>query len=64
MYQKEGYMVKRVGKYHYEKAEVTFNTNDELDIEIYNFLLEHSKIIGKSNYLKQLVYEKMLKSRE
>lgn len=57
-------MVKKVGKYSYEKAEATFNISDELDMEIYNFLLEQSKVIGKSNYLKQLVYEKMLKSRE
>lgn len=57
-------MAKKVGKYKYEKAEVTFNTEDELDMDIYNFLLENSKVIGKSNYLKQLVYEKMLKSRE
>ncbi|WP_346935294.1 hypothetical protein [Clostridium sp.] len=57
-------MAKKVGKYRYEKAEVTFNIEDELDMDIYNFLLENSKVIGKSNYLKQLVYEKMLKSRE
>ncbi len=57
-------MAKKVGKYKYEKAEVTFNIEDELDMDIYNFLLENSKVIGKSNYLKQLLYEKMLKSRE
>ncbi|WP_346884301.1 hypothetical protein [Clostridium sp. UBA4395] len=57
-------MAKKVGKYKYEKAEVTFNIENELDMDIYKFLLENSKVIGKSNYLKQLVYEKMLKSRE
>lgn len=57
-------MVKKVGKYNYEKAEATFNIEDNLDMEIYNFLVENSKVIGKSNYLKQLVYEKMLKSKE
>lgn len=57
-------MAKKVGKYKYEKAEATFNIEDELDMEIYSFLLENSKVIGKSSYLKQLVYEKMLKSRE
>lgn len=57
-------MTKKVGKYEYEKAEVTFNINDKLDIELYNFLINNSKIIGKSNYLKQLIYEKMLKSKE
>ncbi|WP_155715440.1 hypothetical protein [Clostridium beijerinckii] len=57
-------MTKKVGKYEYEKAETTFNINDELDMEIYKFLLENSKVIGKSNYIKQLLYEKMLKSKE
>lgn len=58
------YMTKKVGKYEYEKAEATFNIKDELDMKIYNFLLENSKVIGKSNYIKQLIYEKMLKSKE
>lgn len=57
-------MTKKVGKYSYEKAEVTFNIEDQLDMQIYNFLVDNSKVIGKSNYLKQLVYEKMLKSKE
>lgn len=57
-------MVKKVGEYKYEKAEVTFNIKDELDMELYDFLIENCKVIGKSNYLKQLIYEKMLKSKE
>jgi len=57
-------MTKKVGVYKYEKAEVTFNITDKLDMEIYNFLIENSKVIGKSSYLKQLIYEKMLKSKE
>lgn len=57
-------MAKKVGKYLYEKAETTFNVDDPLDMDIYNFLIENSKVIGKSNYIKQLIYEKMLKSRE
>lgn len=57
-------MAKKVGEYKYEKAEATFNIKDELDMELYKFLLENSKVIGKSNYLKQLIYEKMLKSKE
>lgn len=57
-------MVKKVGKYEYEKAEATFNKNDKLDMEIYDYLAENSKVIGKSAWIKQLIYEKMLKSRE
>ncbi|AIY79310.1 hypothetical protein U728_1057 [Clostridium botulinum 202F] len=57
-------MTKKVGKYEYEKAEATFNKENELDMELYSFLAKNSKVIGKSSYLKQLIYEKMLKSRE
>lgn len=57
-------MAKRVGEYKYEKAEVTFNVKDELDMQIYKFLVDNSKVIGKSNYLKQILYEKMIKSKE
>ena len=57
-------MSKKVGKYLYEKAETTFNVNDELDMQIFKFLLENSKVIGKSSYIKQLLYEKMIKSKD
>ena len=57
-------MVKKVGKYEYEKAEATFNKNDKLDMELYDFVVENSKVIGKSAWIKQLIYEKMLKSKE
>lgn len=57
-------MVKKVGKYEYEKAEATFSKNDPLDMEIYNFVVENSKVIGKSAWIKQLIYEKMLRSKE
>lgn len=57
-------MVKKVGKYEYERAEATFNKENDLDMQLYRFLLERSKVIGKSNYLKQILYEEMLRSRE
>lgn len=57
-------MVKKVGKYEYDRAEATFNKENELDIELYKFLLERSKVVGKGNYLKQLLYEEMLRSKE
>ncbi|HBJ2623531.1 TPA: hypothetical protein LA827_003334 [Clostridium botulinum] len=56
-------MTKKVGKYEYEKAEATFNKENELDMDLYNFLINNSKVVGKSAYLKQLIYEKMLKSK-
>ena len=57
-------MAKIVNGKRYEKAEVTFNTNDDLDMEIYKHLLEQSVVIGKSNYLKQLAYRDMKKGRK
>jgi hypothetical protein len=47
--------------YEYDRAEVTFNKEDEFDQELYNYLLGMSKVVGKSNYLKQLLYEDKLK---
>lgn len=55
---------KQVGKYKYEKAEVTFKVEEELDIKLYKHVLKKSVIIGKSNYLKQLIYEDMLKDEK
>lgn len=49
---------------NYDRAEVTFSKNNELDQELFNHLLEMSKVIGKGTYLKQLLYEDMLKKRE
>ena len=55
-------MSKMVRGKRYEKAEVTFNAADELDMELYDHVMNKSIIIGKSNYLKQLVYEDYKKS--
>lgn len=57
-------MSKVINGKRYEKAEVTFNTSDSFDMELYKFLMKQSKVIGKSNYLKQLVYKDFEKSRE
>ena len=57
-------MAKVVRGKRYERAEVTFNPEDALDAEIYKFLMEESVIVGKSSYLKQLIYNEFKKSRE
>jgi len=49
---------------NYERAEVTFSKNNELEIEIFQHLVGMSKVIGKGTYLKQLLYEDMLKKKE
>ena len=57
-------MVKKVKKYEYERAEATFNKEDKFDLELYEYLLGRSKIVGKSNYIKQLIYEDKLRSEK
>lgn len=59
-----GYMSNINKDKKYEKAEATFNTKNELDRELYNFVVKNSVIIGKSNYIKQLIYAEYQKSRE
>lgn len=49
---------------NYERAEATFSKTNELEMEIWNHLAEMSKVIGKGAYIKQLIYEDMLKKRE
>ena len=49
---------------NYERAEATFSKKDEFELELYNHLLEQSKIIGKGAYIKQLIYQDMLKKNK
>ena len=48
---------------NYDRAEVTFSKTNDFEQELYKHLLEMSKVIGKGSYLKQLVYEDMLKKK-
>lgn len=48
---------------NYERVEVTFSKSDETDKELFKYLEEKAKIIGKGTYLKQLLYEKMLSEK-
>ena len=57
-------MAKMVRGKRYEKAEVTFNSADKLDMDLYKHVVDKSVIIGKSNYLKELIYEDYKKSRK
>lgn len=45
------------------KVNISFKENGE-DKELLDFLEKKSKIIGKSAYIKQLLYEQMLKEQE
>lgn len=48
----------------YDRAEITFSKQNELEQQMYNYLLEKSKIVGKGAYLKQILYDVMLKDIE
>lgn len=48
----------------YERAEVTFARNNKMEMELYAFLIEESKLLGKGKYIKNLIYEEMKKATE
>lgn len=48
----------------YERVEVTFSKENNFEMDIYKFLLNKSKVIGKGKYVKNLVYEDMKKSND
>lgn len=48
---------------NYNRAEITFSKTNEFEQKLYNHLLEMSKVVGKGAYLKQLLYEDMLKKK-
>lgn len=45
-----------------KKVSVSFK-DTELEKEIYEYLEEKAKLIGNSNYIKQLIYSEMLRDR-
>lgn len=44
-----------------DKILVSFKSDDVLEQEILSYLKEKSKLIGQSAYIKQLIYEEMLR---
>lgn len=51
-------------KNKYERVEITFNSANEEEMEIYRYILEKSKDIGKAKWLKNLIRKDMSKTRE
>ncbi|HEY8889889.1 MAG TPA: hypothetical protein VIM70_06505 [Clostridium sp.] len=54
----------KIKKDNYERVELTFAKDNKLEIDVYNFILEQSKMTGKSRYVKNLIYEEMKKTTE
>ena len=48
----------------YERIEITFNKDDEYEIELYNYIIKNSNKIGKAKWIKNLVRKEMSKDRE
>ena len=51
--------MKNIKKENYERIEITFSKLNETEIEVYNFILEQSKMLGKGKYIKNILYEHM-----
>jgi len=54
----------KIKKDNYERVELTFSKDNKLEIDVYKFILEQSQMIGKSRYVKNLIYEEMKKTTE
>ncbi|WP_302782886.1 hypothetical protein [Clostridium saudiense] len=39
----------------YERIEITFNKDDEYEMELYKYIIKNSNKIGKAKWLKNLV---------
>lgn len=39
----------------YERVEVTFNKNSKLEMELYEYLVKKSELVGKGKYIKILL---------
>lgn len=48
----------------YERIEITFNKDDEYEIELYNYIIKNSNKIGKAKWIKNLVRKEMSKDGE
>lgn len=47
---------------NYERIELTFSKDNKLEMDIYKFIIEQSKLIGKGKYVKNIIYEEMKKA--
>ncbi len=43
----------------YERIEITFNKDDEYEMELYKYIIKNSNKIGKAKWLKNLVRKDM-----
>lgn len=48
----------------YERIEITFNKDDEYEMELYNYIIKNSIKTNKAKWLKNLIRKEMLKGKE
>lgn len=53
----------KVKKDNYERIEITFSKENQIEMDLYNFILEQSKVLGKGKYVKNLIYDVMKKAK-
>ena len=49
----------KIKKDNYERIEMTFAKDNQIEMDVYKFILEQSGMIGKGRYVKNLIYEEM-----
>lgn len=54
----------KIKKDNYERIEITFAKDNQIEMDVYKFILEQSGMIGKGRYVKNLIYEEMKKAAE
>jgi len=54
----------KIKKDNYERIEITFAKDNQIEMDVYKFILEQSGIIGKGKYVKNLIYKEMKKATE
>lgn len=52
----------KVKKVDYERIELTFAKDNDLEMEIYKYIKNKSKLLGKGKYIKNLIYGEMKKA--
>lgn len=48
-----------MSKRDYERIDVTFSKTNDIEMEIYKYLIDKSKFLGKGKYIKNLIYKEM-----
>lgn len=51
-------------KDNYERIEITFAKDNQLEMDVYKYILEKSKMLGKGKYVKNLIYKDMKKATD